>query len=244
MTTVKVMQDVLRETIKFSTESAVLFQFNSKSKLAAYSMGIYCTLIELSDSFQTLMESKNYTGSLSIYRSFIENYVDLKNLQLDPHYVYQLDYGSYLQELRLLKAATKDNPYLSSISQYADEKLPSISVEIDKLKENEDYKLCYSIKDKFSRANMVDEYEGLYPTLSAESHCSLDAIFSRHFNVDSTTGCVEISINDKCNSKDYHFYIANLTNYLITAGIVVANIMEGQQLDMYVRKKEQVLDVL
>ena len=191
------MQDVLKEAIKFSTEKAVLFQFNSKSKLAAYSMGIYCTLIELSDSFHTLVDSQNYTGSLSIYRSFIENYVDLKNLQLNPYYVYQLDYGSYLQEQRLLKAAAKDNPYLCSISQNADEKLPLISVEIDKLKENEDYKLCYTIKGKFSRANMEAEYEGLYPTLSAESHCSLDAIFSRHFNIDPTTGCVDISINDK-----------------------------------------------
>ncbi|HGS4692010.1 TPA: DUF5677 domain-containing protein [Vibrio parahaemolyticus] len=238
------MQDILKETIKFSTEKAVLFQFNSKSKLAAYSMGIYCTLIELSDSFYTLMDSQNYTGSLSIYRSFMENYVDLRNLQLDPHYVYQLDYGSYLQDQRLFKAAAKNNPYLSSMSSYADEKLPLISVEIDKLKGNEDYKLCNSIKDKFSRANMEAEYEGLYPTLSAESHCSLDAIISRHFNIDPATGSVDISINDKCNSTDYHFYIANLTNYLITAGIVVANIMEGQQLDVYVSKKEQLLDVL
>ncbi|ENM5764162.1 hypothetical protein V9R53_003847 [Vibrio mimicus] len=238
------MRDVLKEAIEFSTEKAVLFQFNSKSKLAAYSMGIYCTLIELSDSFHTLVGSQNYTGSLSIYRSFIENYVDLRNLQLDPHYVHQLDYGSYLQEQRLLKAATKDNPYLSSISKYADEKLPVISAEIDKLKRNEDFKLCNSIRDKFSRANMEAEYEGLYPTLSAESHCSLDAIFSRHFNIDETTGCVGISINDKSNSEGYHFYIANLTNYLITAGIVVANIMEGQQLDVYVSKKEQLLDML
>ena len=115
------MQDVLKETIQFSIEKAVLFQFNSKSKLAAYSMGIYCTLIELSDSFHTLVVNQNYTGSLSIYRSFIENYVDLRNLQLNPNYVYQLDYGSYLQEQRLLKAAVNDNPYLSSISQYADE---------------------------------------------------------------------------------------------------------------------------
>ncbi|MGI3005317.1 hypothetical protein ACRTDJ_19955, partial [Shewanella algae] len=55
---------------------------------------------------------------------------------------------------------------------------------------------------------------------------------------------VGISINDKSNSEDYHFYIANLTNYLITAGIVVANIMEGQQLDAYVSKKEQLLEML
>lgn len=32
------MQDVLKETIEFSTEKAVLFQFNSKSKFAAFTL--------------------------------------------------------------------------------------------------------------------------------------------------------------------------------------------------------------
>ncbi|WP_298441614.1 DUF5677 domain-containing protein [uncultured Ferrimonas sp.] len=238
------MRDILKETIEFSTEKAVLFQFNSKSKLAAYSMGIYCTLIELSDSFHTLMESQNYTGSLSIYRSFIENYVDLRNLNLNFLYVYQLDYDSYIQKQRLLKAAKENNLYLSSFSKCADGELIIISDEIKKLKKSNEYKLCYSVKDKFSRASMETEYKGLYPTLSAESHCSLNAIFSRHFSIDSTTGLVDISINDKCNEEHYYFYIVNMTNHLITAGILVANIMEGQQLDIYVSKKEQLLAAL
>lgn len=238
------MQDILKETIEFSNEKAVLFQFNIKSKLAAYSMGIYCTLIELSDSFYTLVDSQNYTGSLSIYRSFLENYVDLRNLKLDALYVHQLDYGSYLQEQRLLKASMKDNPYLSSIAQYADEKLPLISCEIDKLKKHEQYKLCHTIKDKFCRAGMEVDYEGLYPMLSADSHCSLEAIFSRHFKIDPELGSVDISINDQRNQEEYDFYAVNMVNYLITAGILIANIMEGQMLDEYVSKKEQLLTVL
>lgn len=238
------MRDALKETIEFSNEKAVLFQFNSKSKLAAYSMGIYCSLIELSDSFYTLVNTQNYTGSLSIYRSFIENYVDLRNLELNSLYVHQLDYGSYVQEQRLLKAAKKGNPYLASIAQYTDEKLPFILSEIDNLKQSSEYKLCQTVRDKFCQAGMEVEYEGLYPTLSAESHCSLDAIFSRHFFIDPNTGNVDISFNNKSNHEDYHYYIANMANYLINAGILVANIMEGQQLDEYVSKKEQILAVL
>ncbi|WP_457934974.1 DUF5677 domain-containing protein [Pseudoalteromonas sp. SCSIO 43210] len=50
-------------------------------------MGTYCTLIELSESFYTLVQTQNYTGSLSLYRSFIENFVVLKNLKLNYLYV-------------------------------------------------------------------------------------------------------------------------------------------------------------
>ncbi|MGR5149493.1 DUF5677 domain-containing protein [Photobacterium alginatilyticum] len=238
------MQDILKDTVEFSTEKSVLFQFNSKSKLAAYSMGIYCTLIELSDSFYTLINSRNYTGTLSVYRSFVENYVDLINLKLNSLYVHQLDYGSYIQEQRKLKAAKKGNPYLAPIAQYADEKLPVILNEINKLKESKEYKLCNTVRDKFCRAGMEQEYEGLYPTLSAESHCSLEAIFSRHFSVDPDTCNVNISINDKSNYADYDYYVVNMANYLITAGILVANILDGQQLDEFVRKKEQILAVV
>lgn len=238
------MRDFLKEAIDFSTEKVVLFKFNSKSELAAYSMGIYCTLIELSDSFLTLVDNQKYTGSLSIYRCFLENYVDLNNLKIDPCYVNQLNYDSYRQDQRILKGAIKNNPYLKSISNNAEDILPLISVEIDNLKKNKDYKICESIKEKFVRSNMEDEYEGIYPTLSAESHCSIDAIIHRHFSINSMTGSMDISINSKDNRKDYKFYMANMTNYLINAGILLANIMEGQQLEIYVRKRKQLLDAM
>ncbi|MCJ8350890.1 DUF5677 domain-containing protein [Moritella sp.] len=238
------MQQVLKNTIDYSTDKAVLFQFESRSKLAAYSMGIYCTLIELSESFHTLIQSQNYTGSLSIYRSFIENFVDLKNLKLNGFYVNQLDHGSYEQEKRMLKAAKQGNVYLTSIAKYADDKTPKIEAEIKLLKESNEFKLCKNIYEKFCLAGMEQEYRGLYPTLSAESHCSLDAIFSRHFEYDPANNKVNLVIHSKDKDNDYEIYIANLANYLITAGILVANILEGQQLNEFVLKKEEIISAL
>ena len=238
------MIQILKDTIDYSTDKAVLFQFESRSKLAAYSMGIYCTLIELSESFHTLIQTQNYTGSLSIYRSFIENFVDLKNLKLNGFYVNQLDLGSYEQTKRMLKAAKQGNAYLTSIAKYADDKAPKIEEEIKLLKDSNDFKLCTSIYEKFCLAGMAQEYRGLYPTLSAESHCSLDAIFSRHFEQDNVNNKVNLVIHSKDKATDYEFYIANLANYLITAGILVANILEGQQLTEFELKKEEIIPAL
>lgn len=238
------MQQVLKDTIDFSTDKAVLFQFESRSKLAAYSMGIYCTLIELSDSFYTLIAHENYTGSLSIYRSFIENYVDLKNLELNGLYVNQLDHASYVQNQRILIAAKSGNDYLKSMAKYADDKLPEIKKEIQRLKDNEEFKMCGSIKDKFYLAGMEQEHGGLYPTLCAESHCSLEAIIARHFEFDSSNNKVNLVIHNKDIGSNYEYYISNMANYLITAGILVANILEGQQLDEFIIKKEEILSAL
>ncbi|MCE7535603.1 DUF5677 domain-containing protein [Aliivibrio fischeri] len=235
------MKDILKHTIEFSTEKAVLFQFESRCKLAAYSMGIYCSLIELSDTFHTLMKFENYTGSLSVYRSFIENFVDLRNLKLNPFYVNQLDYDSYLQDQRKFKAAKNDNLYIKFPNLDLDFKLNEINGIIKSLKENKEFKLCGSIKHKFALAGMDQEYDGIYPTLSAESHCSLDAIFERHFEFDDTNKKVNLIINNKNKYENYSFYLANISNYLITAGILVANILEMQQLDEFVAEKEKII---
>ncbi|MFW9660215.1 DUF5677 domain-containing protein [Vibrio parahaemolyticus] len=235
------MQQILKNTIDFSNDKAVLFQFESRSKLAAYSMGIYCTLIELSDTFYSLIKHQHYTGSLSVYRSFIENFVDLKNLKSNSLYVNQLDYGSYIQDQRKFRAALKGNPYVRAFAEDAEVKLSKLKAEIELLKVSEEFKLCNSIKDKFALAGMTQEYDGLYPTLSAESHCSLEAIFDRHFEFDATKNKVNLVIHNKDKLEDYSYYIINMSNYLITAGILVANILEGQQLEEFVAKKEQIL---
>ncbi|WP_457934052.1 hypothetical protein LOS73_17695 [Pseudoalteromonas sp. SCSIO 43210] len=84
----------------------------------------------------------------------------------------------------MLKAAKDGNAYLTSIAKYADDKVPEIKKEMKILKESNKFELCGNIYEKFCLAGMEEEYRGLYPTLSAEPHCSLEAIFSRHFERD------------------------------------------------------------
>ena len=234
------MNKLLIDAINFSNEKAVLFKFESRSKLAAYSMGIYCTLIELSESFSKLVESQCYSGSLSVYRTFLENHVDLQNLVNNEHYVNQLDYDNCRQKKRNLEAAQNDNPYLKSIKKYAIDALPKLDIEIAELKGNPDFKVLSTIKSKFQLAGMDKEYSGLYPLLSAESHCSLEAIFSRHFEKCTESDEVKISINNKDNLPDYDFYLITLTRYLIFSGQLISDLLGGQQRIDFLEKREEI----
>lgn len=234
------MNKLLIDVVNFSNEKVVLFNFESRSKLAAYSMGIYCTLIELSESFSKLIECQCYSGTLSVYRTFLENYVDLQNLVNNEHYVYQLDYDNFRQEKRKLKAANNDNPYLKSIRKYANDRLPKLDVEIAALKENCDFKVLNTIKDKFELAGMDKEYNGLYIILSAESHCSLEAIFDRHFERCSESDAVQISINNKDNLSFYDFFVITITRDLILSGKLISDLLDGQQKIDFLEKKEEI----
>ena len=80
------MKDILSEAIKFSAKNASDFKFNDRNERQVYSVGTYCSIIELSQAFFTLVDTKNFSGSLSVYRTFLENYVDLKNLKC-THYM-------------------------------------------------------------------------------------------------------------------------------------------------------------
>ena len=236
------MKNILSDAVTFSNEKAVLFKFEKKSKLAAYSVGIYCTLVELSESFWYLMDSQKFTGSLSIYRTFLENYVELKNLNKNQNYTDQLDYDNCRQEHKKLKSAKRGNLYLNSIAKYADSKLPKLKKDMNAIKKHSVAPILDYISDKFKVAGMNEEYTGLYPSLCAESHCSLEAIFTRHFEIEPETQKVKIVINSKDNAEDYDFYILNMANYLIHAGELLANILEGQQLEQFIEKRKEIED--
>ncbi|WP_369686629.1 DUF5677 domain-containing protein [Photobacterium leiognathi] len=74
------MKEILSEAITFSLKNVSNFEFKNRDEKQIYSVAIYCSIIELAQSFFTLIDTRNSTGSLSIYRTFLENYIDLKNL--------------------------------------------------------------------------------------------------------------------------------------------------------------------
>ena len=95
------------------------------------------------------------------------------------------------------------------------------------------------IKDKL--AGMDKEYFGLYPLLSAESHCSLEAIFSRHFEKCTESDEVKISINNKDNLPDYDYYLTTMTRYLIFSGQLISDLLDGQQIIDFLDKREEIV---
>ncbi|KQA14610.1 DUF5677 domain-containing protein [Vibrio metoecus] len=72
--------EVLIKAIEFANEHVVQLEMENNYKYHAYSVGLYCSLIELAQSFEVLTRDYVHTGALVLFRSFIEHYVDLKKL--------------------------------------------------------------------------------------------------------------------------------------------------------------------
>jgi len=237
------MKHILEEAIIFSNKNSELFKFNSQS-YAAYPMGIYASLIELAQAFHLLISGNHFTGSLSIYRTFIENYVDLRNLVKDLNYVHQLEYDNYHNNLRIFKAAKKGNRYLGYLHKTADEKISELTLKKKAKKTSAKIKIVTTILDKFIKAEMEEEYKGLYPFLCSEAHSSLFAIHTRHFQHDDNTGRLQIKINQPDNQSFYMLYTCYLAEQLVHSGELIATFLNGQNLEQFTAKRTEIRDNL
>ncbi|WP_413692284.1 DUF5677 domain-containing protein [Psychromonas sp. KJ10-2] len=233
------MIDLLDKAIEFSNENITKFQFSTRNKYQSYSVGIYCSVLELSQSFSTLIENKNYTGSLSVYRTFLENYVDLKNLKNDSQYTDQLDHDNLSNLKKDLASAKSGNPFLKSIAKYADKKIPELTTDIKALKSSMVVKPL-RIRGKFESANMENEYFGLYPKLCSEAHCSVSAILDRHFSLDIEKDIVEVIVNSKDSRDDFDYYLCNMAHQLMDAGALLCDILEDKRVNIYLSERDQI----
>ncbi len=83
----------------------------------------------------------------------------------------------------LLKSAKKGNPYLKDLAEGLD-----LNAEIAKYRKKRN-----ELKDRgyeqlnpwkrFKRGGMADEFNSIYSTLSADSHCNKSVSISRHFEL-------------------------------------------------------------
>ena len=228
---------LLNKAVVFSNENITKFQFSTRNKYQSYSVGIYCSILELSQSFYTLIENKNHTGSLSVYRTFLENYVDLKNLKNDSKYTEQLDHDNLNNLKKDLVSAKSGNPYLKTIAKYADTKIPELTSEIKALKSTMEIKPL-RIRGKFEKANMESEYLGLYPKLCSDAHCSVSAILERHFALDIEKDTVEVVVNSIDSRDDFDYYLCNMAHQLLDAGGLLCDILEDSRVNIYLHERD------
>ncbi|GAI18121.1 unnamed protein product, partial [marine sediment metagenome] len=80
---------------------------------------LYGTLIELVGSLIVLIESKRKRGVPVIFRSLLEAYIDLINLNEKAEYGYNMDASNHEQWIKVLKEAKYEpnNQYLKDISK-------------------------------------------------------------------------------------------------------------------------------
>lgn len=232
------MKNILSEAVEFSAENVSDFKFNDRNERQVYSVGTYCSIIELSQSFFTLVDTKNFSGSLSVYRTFLENYVDLKNLKIHSLYENELAFQNLESMKNSLKEARKGNFYLKSLVKHADEKIPSLRAEIKQLKTIDEQPL--SISKKFQLAEMKEEYLGFYPTLCAEAHSSVSAILERHIEVNKLDDSLEISLFKARSERDFDFYLCNMAQQLLDAGVLLCGILGDSRVSKYQLERDSI----
>ena len=173
-----------------------------------------------------LMRNKAKLGIPSLFRTFLETYVEFHNLVREPKYGYYMDASDLKEWLRVLKAARDtENPYLSTISALPN--LPSIIFE--KERQLQDLKAHgynpLTIRQKFKRAEMLEEYLSFYNFLCTESHSNKRALINRHANISDNDYELVFYKNDP---DERHLpYTDSVASLLISATINIHEHLES-----------------
>ena len=179
-------------------------------------LSLYSSLIELVGCILILMDNRGRLGVPSVFRTFLETYVEFHNLVRDPKYGYYIDANYAKEWLRVLKAArdTK-NPYLSGFTALPN--LPEIIAkteeELANLKTRGFEPL--SIRARFERADMLEEYESFYNFLCTEAHSNKRALIDRHAEIGA--GDYELVIYKNAPDAEYLEYLDSAAGLLVSA---------------------------
>jgi len=183
-------------------------------------LSLYGSLIELVGCILILMDNRGRLGVPSVFRTFLETYVEFHNLVRDPKYGYYIESNDAKEWLRVLKAArdTK-NPYLSELTA-----LPNLSEIIAK---TEDELLNLKkrgfkpliIRARFQRADMLEEYESFYNFLCTEAHSNKRSLIDRHAEIDGDN--YELIVYKNAPDVEYLQYLDSAAGLLVSATVSI-----------------------
>lgn len=166
-----------------------------------YFGGYYLTIIEYIRAIKDSIKTNNLIAVTPIFRSCLEAFLDLINLEKHNEY-HLLLYASHLKEqIRKIETLYKDtdNPYSKILSE-----IENIDKRLDTLRKEKKQVLSktrklrqgldnpYSVSSKFKLAEAENEYGGIYGIISDECHNNLISIENRHIN--SKSGIFELEI--------------------------------------------------
>ncbi len=144
-------------------------------------VSLYGSLIELTGSLITLIESEKTAGVSSVFRTFLEAYVDFVIILNDRSYQNHYYAAYHKKWVALLQASKKGNRFLDSVAKMEnlDQMIASHESELAKLK-----KMGFSplpVFQRFNMAGMKDEYQSIYRFESGGVHNDLTTLLKRHF---------------------------------------------------------------
>lgn len=207
-------------------------------------ISLYGSLIELAGCILTLMKNQGKLGVPTLFRTFLETYVEFHNLVLDPTYGYIIEANDLKEELNMLRAARDTrSPYLLSIADLPD--LATIIAnrekELDRLKVK-GYKPI-SIYLRFERAGMVDQFRSIYKLISTEAHSNKRALISRHAEIKEDGTDYEMTYYKNSPDERYSMYTISAADLLVDATFKIHDHFKSDVLDEAKTFKLQLDDI-
>jgi hypothetical protein len=189
------IKDFLGEIHRISLELLKGLKFDKHHALHFGLVSLYSSLIELVGCLIILLNKNGKLGVRPLFRTFLETYVEFKNLAQDPKYGYSIEASDIKEWLKVIKSAQDNNPYLASIAALAD--LSTKRYELERKLQNLKKKGYEpkSIYDKFKLAGMEMEYRSLYNFMCTETHSNLRALINRHVEINDEDFNVVVYMN-------------------------------------------------
>ncbi|RWP24957.1 MAG: hypothetical protein EOR01_05375 [Mesorhizobium sp.] len=173
--------DFVQELHDLGLKQFSAVKFDKRSDQHRHIISLYASMTEQTGSLIAIVRSGSDAGTGSVFRTFLEAYVDLKNLVGDDKYINHLMAKYHSEWIRLLEAAEKgNNPFLADVAKIRNFQniLADRKKHLANLKANGYHPL--TIADQFIKAGMEDVYRSVYNFQCSESHNDLRALIGRH----------------------------------------------------------------
>ena len=182
----KLIDEILQDTDKL-----VKILPKSVSKEDVLLVSMFLTMIDIATDINCLVKFNRFLSIPSLIRNFMDTYVDLQLITLDPRNVDRLLYKAYSDDLKALKA--RINPLHFSLinddREIINERITKREGDVSGLKELLGTSEFKSIKEKFEKVDLLWFYETIYRDLCSQTHNGLLAIESRGKWLRILTGC-------------------------------------------------------
>ena len=239
--TCKRMVQFLRELHHGALDHAKSFKFGKTHALHFALVSLYGSLIELAGCMLTLLENRGKIGIPSIFRTFLETYVEFHNLVREPSYGYYMDANDLKESIKRLKTAKGGNPYLAGIASMLDLSDHIVKMELQ-LKDlaSKGFKPM-PIYERFKRADMVEEYQSLYSSLCSNVHSNKEALVDRHVELGNND--FELVLYKNPPDERFLYCLGPTAELLISATIDIHEHFQSEAVDEVRLLKIKLADV-
>ena len=185
--------------------------------------------VELAAGVGTLIRAGSLAGVPLLYRGLLEVSVDLVNiLEHGDEYLNDWMTPKNLDaQIRVVKVARSYDPPLDVVQEGPDSELVLEQLELERSRLNDrllekigQKKWRPSVRDRFVKAGMLDEYESIYGATSDFSHSNLLALRQQHV-VQCDDGLIRLQLNGVDRRGDRRFFLYHSVEHLMDSTIKV-----------------------